>query len=96
LLENFRFAQTDENFLLENILPVLTYTANIWRAVDINCYTNISSTKILRTKLTQITVQSHSTAELWTMPYFTVACFLTTGFGITVSLLMDGEHWKQQ
>jgi hypothetical protein len=32
----FRFAQSDENLLHENSLPVLTYTANIWRAIDMN------------------------------------------------------------
>ncbi len=38
----------------------------------------------------------YTTTELWTIPYFTVACFLTAGFGLTVSLVLDGEHWKQQ
>ena len=50
--------QSDENFLCENSLPVLTSTANIWRVlqVDENIVTRIFNIKILWTKLTQITV----------------------------------------
>jgi hypothetical protein len=36
LLSIFRFVQSDENLLHNNNLRVLAYTANIWRAVNIN------------------------------------------------------------
>ena len=53
----FCFPQCDENFLCENCLPVLTYTANIWCAFDIdeNIVTRKFLTKSLRTKLMRIT-----------------------------------------
>jgi hypothetical protein len=34
LLKKFRFAQSDEKILRENNLPIQTYTANIWRVID--------------------------------------------------------------
>ena len=36
VLKTFRFAQNDEIFLRKNSLPVLTYTANIWRALEVD------------------------------------------------------------
>ena len=36
VVKNFRFAQSNENFLHENSLPVLTYTANIWHALEVD------------------------------------------------------------
>ncbi len=61
LLKNFRFAQSDEKFLRENNLPIQTYTANIWHAIDM--YENIVTRifliqNFLQTKLTRITVIS--------------------------------------
>ena len=43
LLKIFRFASSDESFLHENSLPILTYIANIWHAlkVDKNIITQI-------------------------------------------------------
>ena len=36
LLQNFRFAQSEEKFLHNNSLPVLTYTVNIWCALKVD------------------------------------------------------------
>ena len=36
LLKIFCFVHSDENFLHENSLPVLTYTANIWHALEVD------------------------------------------------------------
>jgi hypothetical protein len=48
VVKKFRFARSDENFLRENSLPVQTYTANIWRAIDM--YENIITQKFLTQK----------------------------------------------
>ena len=64
LLKIFHFAQNDKNFLRENSLPVLTYTANIlWPAleVDENIVTRIFLTKNLRMKLTYAGVSLENT-----------------------------------
>ena len=36
VIKNFCFARGDENFLCKNNLPVLTYTANIWRTLEVD------------------------------------------------------------
>ena len=36
LLKNFHFVRSDESFLRENSLPVLTHTANIWHALEVD------------------------------------------------------------
>ena len=36
VVKKFSFARSDEKFLHENSLPVLTYTANIWRALEVD------------------------------------------------------------
>ena len=44
----FRFVRSDEKFLRENSLPVLTYTANIWHTLEVD--ENIITRKFLTQK----------------------------------------------
>ena len=55
LLKNFRFVQSDENFLCKNSLP---YIANIWRALEVD------ENNVTRKFLTQIFCE-RNIRELW-------------------------------
>ena len=50
IVPNFVLCEVTKIFLHESSLPVLIYTANVWRALEvdenINCRTNNSNTKI--------------------------------------------------